>query len=84
MEPNDYESYKIEMDAKLADLTAKFDELTKASDAKDAEISKLQAYIANYVSSPTKNEGNGLIETPKSFDELYNETILEMKQKAMK
>jgi len=84
MEPNEFEDYKIQMDAKLADITAKFDELTKASDEKDKEIGKLQAYIANYVSSPTKNEGNGLIETPKSFDDLYNETILEMKQKAMK
>ena len=81
MEPNDYESYKIEMDAKLADLTAKFDELTKASEEKDKEIGKLQAYIANYVSSPTKNEGNGLVETPKTFNDLYNETISELKKK---
>lgn len=84
MEQNEFEDYKIQMDAKLADLTTKFDELTKASDAKDAEISKLQAYIANYVSSPTKNEGNGLVDNPKSFNDLYNETILEMKQKAIK
>lgn len=81
MDANEFEDYKIQMDAKLADITAKFDELTKASDAKDAEISKLQAYIANYVSSPTKNEGNGLVETPKSFNDLYNETISELKKK---
>ena len=81
MEPNEYEDYKIQMDAKLADITAKYDELTKASDEKDKEISKLQAYIANYVSSPTKNEGNGLVETPKTFNDLYNETISELKKK---
>jgi len=81
MEPDEYENYKIQMDAKLADITAKFDELTKASDEKDKEISKLQAYIANYVSSPTKNEGNGLVETPKTFNDLYNETISELKKK---
>lgn len=81
MEQNEFEDYKIQMDAKLADLTSKFDELTKASDEKDKEISKLQAYIANYVSSPTKNEGNGLVETPKSFNDLYNETISELKKK---
>ena len=81
MEPNEFEDYKIQMDAKLADMSAKFDELTKASDEKDKEISKLQAYIANYVSSPTKNEGNGLVETPKTFNDLYNETISELKKK---
>lgn len=81
MEQNEFDDYKIQMDAKLADLTAKFDELTKASDEKDKEISKLQAYIANYVSSPTKNEGNGLVETPKTFNDLYNETISELKKK---
>ena len=84
MEPSEFEDYKIQMDAKLADITAKFDELTKASDEKDKEIGKLQAYIANYVSSPTKNEGNGLVETPKTFNDLYNETISELKKKAMK
>lgn len=81
MEPSEFEDYKIQMDAKLADITAKFDELTKASDEKDKEIGKLQAYIANYVSSPTKNEGNGLVETPKTFNDLYNETISELKKK---
>lgn len=81
MDVNEFDNYRVETDAKIATLEKSLNDLQSASDEKDKEISKLQAYIATYVSSPKKNEGNGIETQPKSFNDIYNETLLEMKNK---
>lgn len=81
MDANEFDNYRVETDAKIATLEKSLNDLQSASDEKDKEISKLQAYIATYVSSPKKNEGNGIETQPKSFNDIYNETLLEMKNK---
>lgn len=45
-----------------------------------AEQAKLNRYIANYVSSPKPADSSKDVD-PKSFNELYNETILAMAKK---
>lgn len=85
MEENiDFESYKIEMDAKIAELTKNAEMMNTTISEKDKKIGELQAYIANYVSSPKKSESKDSDYIPKSFDDLYKETILEMGKNSKK
>lgn len=81
MDATEYENYKIETDSKIATLESDLTKAKESADAKDKEIAKLQAYIANYVSSdhPSKQSEDEI--KPKSFADIYNETISEMAKK---
>lgn len=85
MEENiDFENYRIEMDAKIAELTKNVETMNATISDKDKKIGELQAYIANYVSSPKKSESKDSDFMPKSFDDLYKETISEMAKNSKK
>ena len=76
MDATEWESKEIEYKAKIDTMTADLDALKQSGDEKDKEIAKLQAYIARYVCSDKPAEN--VDESPKSFKEMYRETIQAM------
>lgn len=70
---------QIQLKAQVDTLTSDLDKANQSIKDKDAEISKLQAYIARYVCSDKKPEGKDPADVmPKSFSQKYAETVYEM------
>lgn len=68
-----------------ADYENAISELNKATEkigTLEAEKAQLNAYIAKYVSSNTPSINGGVVEK-KSFNDIYAETLAEMKIKEM-
>lgn len=76
MDATEWETKELEYQAKIDTLTADLDAMKQSGDEKDKQIGQLQAYIARYVCSdkPAKE----VDESPKSFKEMYRETIQAM------
>lgn len=77
MDAPEWEDKEIEYKATIDTANATIADLTKKCADADATISKLQAYICKYVTSDTPAKGEDVTIT-KSFNELYNETILNL------
>lgn len=77
MDAEDWESKEIEYKATIDTANATIDKLTKDNDDANATIAKLQSYICKYITSdkPSKSED---VTVAKSFNELYNETVLNL------
>ena len=76
MDATEWESKEVEFQAKIDTMTADLDALKQSGEEKDKEIAKLQAYIARYVCSD--KPAKVVDESPKSFKEMYRETIQAM------
>ena len=64
----------IKLKAQYENVVTELDNANKKINELTENEKKLNRYIAQYVSTNTKPTG-AVIETPKTFNELYNETI---------
>lgn len=76
MDATEWESKEIEYQAKIDTLSADLSASQQSGEEKDKEIAKLQAYIAKYVCSD--KPAKAVDESPKSFKDMYRETIQAM------
>jgi len=74
----DTDDIQIQLKAQVDTLTSDLEKANQSIKDKDAEIGKLQAYIARYVCSDKKPEGKDPEIVPKTFSQKYAETISEM------
>ena len=75
----DYEKMYNDVKTQLESLNIKVFELNKTVNDKDREITKLQCYIADNIVNTESKAPNQ--DVPKTFDELYQETLTKMNNK---
>lgn len=78
LEDADFEQKELEYKAQIETLTADLDTAIKTGEAKDKEIQKLNAYIARYVCSDKPSKDGLADPTPKTFNDIYKETLSNM------
>lgn len=78
-EPKDYEKLYNDLMTEYDSVKSKITDLEKSIDERNKKITDLQIYIADnmVISKKTDNPDN----IPSSFDDIYNKTLKEMKNK---
>lgn len=77
MDAEEWENKEIEYKSAINTANATITDLTNQVESAKADIAKLQSYICKHITSdkPPKAEDTKEV---KSFNELYNETILKL------
>ena len=77
-EPKDYEKMYNDLKTEYDSVKSKVDDMQKSIDERNKKITDLQIYIADNMVISKKTDNPDI---PKSFDDIYNKTLKEMKNK---